>query len=155
MTPRSRKPVMVLTTTTSSTDQNQTINQTTDKSDFPEHEEEEEGVDAEEDNEDEEICGVEDDSILEVVHSKTIPLELHNNPPHPEVINEDATSLGGFSDIFKRQQLLQGDHSFVMQQKNCDHGGSEDSSSNTNDSYKPKTSSGEEQQADVLSAHFK
>lgn len=153
MTPRSRKPVMVLTTTTSSTDQNQTINQTTDMSDFPEHEEEE-GVDAEEDDEDEEICGVEDDSILEVVHSKTIPLELHNNPPHPEVINEDATSLGGFSDIFKRQQLLQGDHSFVMQQKNCDHGGSEDSSSNTNDSYKPKTS-GEEQQADVLSAHFK
>ncbi|XP_061388199.1 uncharacterized protein LOC133323274 [Musca vetustissima] len=123
MTPRSRKPVMVLTTTTSSTDQNQTINQTVDMLDCPEEDELEDGDEDEDVDDDDEVEDdeddleveleeegeehLEDDSILCGVVTKTKPLDIQTNPPHPEVINEDATSLGGYSDILKRQQLLQ------------------------------------------------
>uniref|UniRef100_A0A1I8NT21 Rho-GAP domain-containing protein n=1 Tax=Stomoxys calcitrans TaxID=35570 RepID=A0A1I8NT21_STOCA len=142
MTPRSRKPVMVLTT-----DQNQTINQTTDMSDFPEHEEEEEdNVDVEDAVEDE--CVLVENSIL------GIGITVTNNPPHSEVINEDATSLGGYSDIFKRQQLLQANRNYITPQNpaNVDLN-LEDSSSHENSC---KISKEEQQQGpDVLSAHFK
>ncbi|KNC24180.1 hypothetical protein FF38_02185 [Lucilia cuprina] len=145
MTPRSRKPVMVLTTTTSSTDQNQTINQTylSEFHEQPEHNEEE--IDQPEDEEDD-VDDVNDneDSIMD------------NNttaPPQLEIINEDATSLGGYSDIFKRQQLLQANQSFV-QQHSVALGLSSDSDSQTNSqSNVPKESNNTD--ADALTEHFK
>lgn len=114
MTPRSRKPVMVLTTTTSSTDQNQTINhadspdcheqtKTENPSEIVYHDEHDD--EAEEDEEDGD-GNESEDSVLK-----------NSLPPKTEIINEDATSLGGYSDIFKRRQLFQANQSFVHQHK--------------------------------------
>ncbi|XP_058980944.1 serine-rich adhesin for platelets [Musca domestica] len=179
MTPRSRKPVMVLTTTTSSTDQNQTINQTVDMLGCHEEDLEDDDADEDEDHgddddedvgleeEDEHLDGdhIDDDSILCGVATKTKPLDVDSNPPHPEVINEDATSLGGYSDILKRQQLLQANHSFVMQHKNAcvqEFHSEESSSASPSNSCKSKQRKDyqqqqqlEQQAADVLSTHFK
>lgn len=153
MTPRSRKPVMVLTTTVSSTDHNQTINQT-DLSDFREQEEEE---DVEVDDDD--VVGDEDDSDDDVAADAA--LNVINHPPQPEVINEDATSLGGYSDIFKRRQLLQANQSFVQQSKisvgqvSLETDSSSNSNSNSNDSNEEKEKLRQKRAADELSAHFK
>lgn len=167
MTPRSRKPVMVLTTTTSSTDQNQTINQTY-LSDFqeqiePQHEElEDHDDDHDHDIDDEEENDHDDneDSILGMAsrHANTEHIDNCNAPPQPEIINEDATSLGGYSDIFKRQQLLQANQSFV-QQHSVALGLSSDSDSLTNSqSNVPKDINSLQRNltnTDALTEHFK
>ncbi|XP_065369729.1 serine-rich adhesin for platelets isoform X2 [Calliphora vicina] len=160
MTPRSRKPVMVLTTTTSSTDQNQTINQTylSDFHEQAEHNDDEEDIEDndEHDNEDNDNLDDNEDSIL----GTTPSMNLQNTiaAPQTEIINEDATSLGGYSDIFKRRQLLQANQSFV-QQHSVALGLSSDSDSQTNSqSNGPKDVSGLQRNitnADALTEHFK
>ncbi|XP_075167053.1 rho GTPase activating protein at 54D [Haematobia irritans] len=137
MTPRSRKPVMVLPT-----DQNQNINQT---AEISENDEDEEVEDVDEEEE------AESDSIMGAVSKFNKTEEAKVCPPHPEVINEDATSLGGYSDILKRQQLIQENKCIPVDQREAnDDSISDDSSSNIN-SCKSK----EHQGPDVLSANFK
>ena len=115
MTPRSRKPVMVLTTTTSSTDQNQTINPS-DLSDYPEIAKNNDDNNDEIENEhDNEATDEEEDSLKDTLQQNKRFNANNVIPPQPEIINEDATSLGGYSEIFKRQQLLQANERFTHQ----------------------------------------
>ena len=116
MTPRSRKPVMVLTTTTSSTDQNQTINPS-DLSDYPETAKNNDDNNDEIENEhDNGATDEEDEGCLKDTLQQHKRFNANNViPPQPEIINEDATSLGGYSEIFKRQQLLQANERFTHQ----------------------------------------
>ncbi|XP_037952908.1 uncharacterized protein LOC119683326 [Teleopsis dalmanni] len=83
MTPRSRKPVMVLTNLGNS-DQNQTICQT-DLSSFREQDE---------------------DDSTDCEKMETHHINLHN---------EDAVSVGCYSDILRRKQLLLENQSFIQQ----------------------------------------
>lgn len=106
MTPRSRKPVMVLTTTTSSTDQNPS-----DLSGYPEpvkHNDDNNDETENDDDTDEEDIPI--DSVQQ--HKR---FNANDVIPQTEIINEDATSLGGYSEIFKRQHLLQNNERLIYQ----------------------------------------
>ncbi|KAM7345113.1 rho GTPase activating protein at 54D isoform 2-T2 [Cochliomyia hominivorax] len=162
MTPRSRKPVMVLTTTTSSTDQNQTINQTY-LSDYQEHTEHKQTEVDEHDEEQDDDNNVNDDLenedsilVMDIIHPKQMDIQNNTAPPQPEIINEDATSLGGFSDIFKRQQLLQTNQSFVQKHSVALNLSSDsDSLTNTQNHIPKDIESLTRNNTDDLTEHFK